>query len=488
MVRRDRKCKIDGVGGGRLGGVSRVVGLRWRGVAVAVVAAVALVSCTGEREDGFRPGSVDVADPYVPGSGNGGYDVDNYRLAVRYDPADDRLVGRAVVTATATQNLSRFNLDLSGLTVDSVTVDGASAEHRQADGELVVTPSRRLANLSRFTVEVSYAGVPTAVTDGVLGSGGFQHTDDGAIALGQPHSAATWFPVNDHPSDKATYDIEVTVPEGLAALSNGVPGERTTADGWTTWRWAERSPMASYLTTLVIGDYRVDVGTHSGKPMITAVPADMPATGPQARSLSRTGEIADYLAGLFGTYPFEAYGGVVVADPRIGYALETQARPVYGPGFFRSGEPNYGVVVHEVAHQWFGNSVALARWSDIWLNEGFASYAEWLWEEHDGGPSAQRNFEQQYAVTDWSRPTLDPGPGAMFSTAVYKRGALVVHALRRTVGDDDFFRILRTWTTERRDGTATTADFVALAERISGRQLGSFFDAWLTGTTAPALP
>ncbi|TCB97713.1 M1 family peptidase [Micromonospora zingiberis] len=467
-----------------------MVGRQVRAVAVAVVAAVALVSCTGigRDDDGFRPGSVDLADSYVPGSGNGGYDVDHYRLAVRYDPADDQLTGRAEVTATATQKLSRFNLDLAGLEVSSVTVDGAPARHRHADGELVVTPGQGLGTGSRFTVEVTYAGVPEAVTDGVLGGGGFQHTDDGAIALGQPHSAATWFPVNDHPSDKATYDIEVTVPDGLAALSNGVPGERTTAAGWTTWRWAERSPMASYLTTLVIGDYRVDSTTHDGKPLVTAVPTGMPATGPQARSLSRTGEIADYLATLFGPYPFEAYGGVVVADERIGYALETQSRPVYGPGFFRSGQPNYGVVVHELAHQWFGNSVALARWSDIWLNEGFASYAEWLWEEHDGGRSAQRNFELQYAGTDWTRRTLDPGPGQMFSSAVYKRGALAVHALRRTVGDDAFFEMLRAWTTERRDGTATTEDFVALAERISGRSLGPFFDTWLTGTTPPALP
>ncbi|MFV2099939.1 M1 family metallopeptidase [Micromonospora sp. LOL_024] len=470
-------------GGRRVAGAAALV--------AAVVAAVA-VSCTGERDmpesGGFRAGSVDLADPYVPGSGNGGYDVAHYRLGVRYDPADDRLTGRAEVSATATQGLSRFNLDLAGLDVSAVSVDGAPAEHRHADNELVVTPARGIVAGSSFTVDVTYAGVPEPIADSVLGSGGFQHTDDGAVALGQPHSAATWFPVNDHPSDKAAYDIEVTVPDGLAALSNGVPGERTSADGWTTWRWAERSPMASYLTTLVIGDYQVEIGDHAGKPLVTAVPEGLPATGPEAASMARTGEIADFLATCFGPYPFESYGGVVVADARIGYALETQARPVYGPGFFRDGEPNYSVVAHEMAHQWFGNSVALARWGDIWLNEGFASYAEWLWEEHDGGRSAQRNFEIQYAATDWSRRTLDPGPGQMFSTAVYKRGALTVHALRRTVGDDAFFEILRTWTAERRDGTATTADLVALADRVSGRSLGAFFDTWLTGTAPPALP
>ncbi|MEV1332929.1 M1 family metallopeptidase [Micromonospora costi] len=458
-------------------------------LAAALVVVLAASGCTPSDEDApFRPGSADLGDPYVPGHGNGGYDVGHYTLDVRYDPATDRLTGRAQLTATATQGLSRFNLDLAGLTVDRVTVDGAAAEHRRAGGELVVTPPHGLARGARFTVDVAYGGVPAPVTDGALGAGGFLHTDDGAIALGQPDSAATWYPVNDHPSDKATYDIAVTVPDGLTALSNGVPGPRSDENGWTTWRWSERSPMASYLTTLVIGNYRVATGTHAGRPMVTAVPAGEPETGPAATSLARTGEIADFLASRFGPYPFEAYGGIAVADDRIGYALETQSRPVYGPGFFMDGRPNPSVVAHELAHQWFGDSVSLTRWSDIWINEGFATYAEWLWDEHDGGRTAQRAFEAQYATTDWSEPSVDPGRDAMFGSAVYKRGALAVHALRRTVGDDTFFRILRAWTAERRDGNGSTQDLVALAERVAGRQLRPLFDAWLVGGSAPALP
>lgn len=246
--------------------------------------------------------------------------------------------------------------------------------------------------------------------------------------------------------------------------------------------------MASYLSTLVIGDYRVVTGTHAGRPMVTAVAASLPANGGAASSLARTGAIVDFLASRFGPYPFDSYGGIVVADDRIGYALETQSRPVYGPAFFADDQPNPSVVAHELAHQWFGDSVSLTWWSDIWLNEGFASYAEWLWEEHDGGRTAQRNFELQYAATDWSQPSVEPGRESMFGTAVYKRGALAVHALRRTVGDDTFFRLLRTWTSERAAGNATTSDLVALAERVAGRQLRPLFDAWLVGGSAPTLP
>ncbi|MGC5021753.1 M1 family metallopeptidase [Micromonospora sp. DT47] len=456
--------------------------------ALTCVAALGVGGCTRDDDGGFRPGAADAGDPYVPGHGNGGYDVSAYRLRVRYDPAADRLTGHATVTATATEALSRFNLDLVGLDVSRVSVAGAAAEHRRDGDELVVTPSRGLPRGAGFTVEVDYAGVPTAVKDGVLGNGGWLHTADGAIALGQPDSAATWFPVNDHPSDKATYQVEATVPDGLAAIGNGVPGKRSSADGWTTWRWTESSPMASYLTTLVIGDYRVTTGTHAGRPMVTAVAAGLPADGPAARSIARTGAIVDFLASRFGPYPFDAYGGIAIAEDRIRYALETQSRPVYGPGFFRAGRPDEAVVAHELAHQWFGDSVSVARWSDIWLNEGFATYAEWLWAEHTGGRTAQRAFELQYAATDWSKPSVDPGRAGLFGDAVYKRGALAVHALRRTVGDETFSRILRGWTAERKGGTATTADFVAYAERVAGRSLRLLFDAWLVGGIAPTLP
>nr|WP_310376614.1 M1 family metallopeptidase [Catenuloplanes atrovinosus] len=440
---------------------------------------------TASGGGGAGIGADGIGDPYFPRYGNGGYDVSHYGIQVRYDPKSDQLTGRVAITAAATMPLRRFNLDFTGLPISRAVVDGQPATARQQEAELEITPAAEITG--EFTVEIDYAGVPQPIK-AILGEGGFLHTDDGAIALGQPESASSWFPVNDHPLDKATFDLAATVPDGLAALSNGTPEGAETADGWTTWRWAERAPMAPYLATLVIGDYRITSSSHKNRPILTAVPKSVPAGGPAETAMARTTDVADFLETQFGPYPFESYGGVVVSDPRISYALETQSRPVYGPSFFRAGGDGTWVVAHELAHQWFGDSVSIGGWQHIWLNEGFATYAEWLWAEHDRKISVQSQFDQVYGVMDWSVPTGDPGPANIFSGAVYRRGALAVHALRLTVGDEAFFDILKTWTTERRNGNAVTADFISLAERVSGESLRPLFDAWLFGTTKPPLP
>ncbi|MEV0426044.1 M1 family metallopeptidase [Micromonospora sp. NPDC050495] len=437
----------------------------------------------------FAPGAPGAGDPYFPSYGNGGYDVGNYALKIRYDPATDRLSGTATLRATATANLSAFNLDLAGLTVRSVTVDGVKARHARSGDELVVTPATGLTSGNGFVAEIRYDGEPAALDNEALGGGGWLHTSDGAVALGQPESASTWFPVNDHPSDKATYDVEITVPKRLTAVGNGVPKGRTIRGDWITWSWSESAPMASYLAMVVIGKFRVTTAEHKGRPVFSAVTTKV-ADGAPDRSIARTVEVADYLESIFGPYPFDAYGGVVVADDRVRYALETQSRPVYSAGFFRQGD-NTGVVAHELAHQWYGDSVSLTRWQDIWLNEGLATYAEWLWAEHTGSSSVQHTFDQKYAGASgqvWRTPPGRPGVANLFSESVYERGGMAVHALRVAVGDSAFFTILRTWAAEQRHGNATIADFVALAERISRKKLDRLVDTWLYGTERPSAP
>jgi aminopeptidase N len=494
--------------------VARAKGARW---SAGLASLALLAACTpsppavtgppavGEcaavvaTEAPFNPGAPGLCDSYFPQAGNGGYDVADYHLDLTYDPATQTLRGSATITATATANLSRFNLDFVGPDIESVQVDGQPADIDQHDGELVVTPASPIPAGTSFTTVVRYAGRPRGYPEPTDASTGFLVTDDGAIALGQPQSAAAWFPVNDHPRDKATYTIAITVPSDLVALSNGVLESTTDSAqaGYTTWTWRESSPMAPYLATMVVGDYRVHESTHDGRPVVLGVHASLPPS--VDAQLARTTEVVDYLQTVFGPYPFDALGGIVV-DVTLGYALETQARPVYGPSFFRTpvAEDPSWVIAHELAHQWFGNSVAIHDWREIWLNEGFATYAEWLWNEHTGSPAGaaptvEGMFDLWYGLFDddspfWEVTPGDPGKQHLFDQAVYIRGAMTLHALRRTVGDDAFFRILSEWASRKRNSTATTAEFIALAEEIAGRQLDQLFQDWLYTPRRPPRP
>jgi aminopeptidase N len=435
------------------------------------------------------PGADGLGDTYYPKAGNGGYDVGNYDLDVKYEPATDTLTGAATITAIATANLSSFNLDLHGLTVQTVTVDGANATTARAGDELTVTPSKTLARGATFVTAVRYGGVPQPYQEDGLGQVGFLHNDDGEVAIGEPEVAASWYPVNDHPRDKATYTVKIAAPDGLAAISNGVLKNKQSAAGWTTWTWAESTPMASYLATMVVGNYRVRESTHDGKPVFIAVDSSLdPAIDTQ---LARTPQVVDFLESRFGPYPFDALGGIVIDDKRVRFALENQTRPIYSSSFFRDNEDASWVIVHELAHQWYGDSVSVNEWKEIWLNEGFATYAEWLWGENTGGQSAQKTFDTYFAQAEspiWKVPPGNPGKADLFDNSVYVRGGLTLHALRLAVGDDAFFKILKAWAAEKANGNATTPEFIALCERISGKQLDQLFNDWLYGKVRPPRP
>jgi aminopeptidase N len=459
---------------------------------IALATALVVAGCT--RPDGLarpmpaevaRPGAAGAGDEYFPAMGNGGYDVGKYVLKLRYDPGTDVLSGLATIEATATHALSRFNLDFSGFDIAALRVSGADATwQREGQRELVVTPAAPLASGTAFRVEVEYSGKP---------GGEFRHTVDGALAVGEPESASDWYPANEHPSDKAAYEFEITVPDTQTVIANGIFGGAIPADaGWHTVRWRATTPMAAYLSTLAIGRYRVFEEAFEGKPVYSAVDERIPAGGVADRALRRTGEVTAYLATRFGPYPFEALGGVITAE-RLGFALETQTRPVYESSFFRGTELEAtSIVAHEIAHQWFGDSVSVERWREIWLNEGFATYAQWLWEEHAGGPTAQQAFDDVYRApvsSDvWSPPPGDPSAPGLFADSVYVRGAMTVHALRLTIGDDAFFRLLPEWTASQRNATATTEEFVELAERVSGAQLDDLFQTWLYTEEKPPYP
>ena len=438
----------------------------------------------------FTPGAVGIGDPYVPNEGNGGYEVRSYDLDLRFNPKTDRLAGVATIEAMATQGLSAFNFDLYGLNVRSVLVDGERATFSRAPRELTVVPASGIPTASRFEVVVEYAGKPEILNDPHLGRSGWFNTADGAIVVGEPEAGMFWFPVNEHPSDKARMCSQVTVPKGLRAVSTGLPAAKPrTQNGWTTYSWCTRDPMASYLATVAIGTWRVDRSkTASGIPVLNYVDTGLPKK--TDRALGRTAEVVDFFAGKFGAYPFEAAGGIA-DDHTSYYALENQTRPTYDRATAKwSGLTS--IVAHEVAHQWYGDSVALRRWRDIWLNEGFASYAEWMWVEHDGGPSVARVFDAAYSrpagANFWKLQVSDPGYANLFNGPIYVRGAMTLHALRLTVGRHDFSKIMRTWARRHENGHATTSGFTRLAERVSGESLDAFFTDWLVDQDKPADP
>ena len=464
--------------------------------AVATGALLALLVAAPASAGGprFTPGAPGIGDDYYPTYGNGGYDVAHYDLDVTYVPDTDMLTGHATLTARATQNLSRFNLDLVGLTVDSVRVDGKAAGWSRSGGELTVRPRKGLRDGHRFTVDVRYHGVPETFTiPGTTLEAGFMHTDDGAMIAGQPEVSAAWYPVNDHPRDRATYSFEVTVPAGLEVIANGLfRGERTRR-GWSTWRWEATTPMISYLATASIGQFDIQWGRHDGKPMIIAMDVDL-APDFAGDAVGRTGEITDFFERFLGPYPFESNGAIVDDHPPLVFALENQTRPIYAASWFAPGVDvaETGVVAHEIIHQWFGDLVAVDRWQDIWLSEGYGKYAEWLWSEESGQQTAQELFDFYYGapltVPIWSPPPGDPGVENLFGGSVYYRGAMTQHALRVTVGDDAYWRIARAWIAQNRYATGTTEEYIALAERVSGRDLGDFFQAWLFTEGKPPYP
>ena len=426
-------------------------------------------------------GSAGVGDNYFPKMGNGGYDVGKYGIELDYDPVTDELIGETTISANAKKPLRSFHLDYRGPEITQLKVNGTKAPHRRRGQELIVRPKDGPVE-GGFSVKVAYEGTPGTVTDPDGSTEGWTTTPDGAAALGEPLGSTAWFPCNNHPTDKATYTIDITVPSGVTAVSNGtLVSQDDLGGGLQEFRWQVNDPMPTYLATVAIGVFTVTEETVAGIDSYTAVdPLAGPATG-----LDNSEAAIEFLADNFGAYPFEATGAIVDLNPTLGYALETQTRPYY------SLAPGETTVVHELAHQWYGDSVTLGRWKDIWLNEGFAAYAEWMWEEHNGGPTTEETFDDLYATAGsdddfWNPKPGDPKPAGLFDETVYTRGAMTLEVIRQRIGGGDFGKLLKRWHSKYAGGHATTPKLKRLAERISGEQLDRVFRDWLYTAGKPA--
>jgi aminopeptidase N len=451
--------------------------LRIGRAALIAVAAGSLAVAPEATAQGAMPGSSGLGDPYFPGSGNGGYDAAHYDLAIDYAPRSERLEATARILATASQDLSQFNLDFRGPRITRITVQGQPAAFRRRGQELIVTPPAAIPAGTEFEVVVGYAGrVGPIRGPGGLSEGWFP-TGDGAFVAGEPRGSPTWFPCNDIPTDKATYLIRITVPNGRKAFANGILVDRIRQGSNTTFVWRQDEPMATYLATATNGRFELETSTIGGIPSYVAV--DPREAAASRRSLRKLPAILELLESEFGPYPFSSTGAIVDKARFVGYALETQTMPIYDRA------PDEVLVVHELAHQWFGDSVTPERWQEIWLNEGFATWAEWLWIAHRDGQPIERTFNAFYRTPAsekgfWNPPPGDPGgPKHLFDGTVYVRGAMTLEALRQRVGDPVFKSILRRWAAEHQYANASTAEFTALAEEESGQELDAFFADWL---------
>ncbi|MGW4929286.1 M1 family metallopeptidase [Agromyces sp. NPDC004153] len=463
----------------------------------------------------YTAGADGAGDPYFPYSGNGGYDAQHYDLDVRYTlpeatgPLEGHLEGTATIDLVATQDLDRFNLDLRDMDVTALSVDGKAAAEVavpaagvEVDGaaywqvqdddariwELTVQPRPKIKAGQHVQVVVEYEGTTTQPEDIEGALYGWVTMRDGAMVVSEPEGSMTWYPVSDHQTDKATYSFAITVPQGKVAVANGTQSKPAeTADGWTTWFWDAPDAQASYLTTASVGDFvlRPTYYSTSGVPIIDAVDANLtpPRLATTNASLARQVEMIDFFESRFGPYPFGS-AGAIVDDDTVFYALETQTRPVY------SRQASEGTVAHEIAHQWFGNAVSPEGWKDIWLNEGWATYATWLWNEEEGDATAQESYNEWYAEEPadsdyWELQIGDPQPLGLFQGPVYDRGAGTLHALRLEVGDDAFFEGAQLWLDRYDDSTGSAEDFQAVYEEVSGQDLDDFFQTWLYDQEKP---
>jgi aminopeptidase N len=458
------------------------------------------------------PGSRSLGDPLLPLLGNGGYDVQHYDLNLNYDPVANSMTSTAAIEAKATQDLSEYSLDFRGLTVTAVTVGGQPAANVAREGDkLIITPPAAILNGSTFTTVVAYNGVPVQIEDPDESLEGWLRSSDGAFSVNEPMGAMSWYPNNNHPTDKARFDITVTVPSTHTALGNGELVAKTdNGDGTTTWHWREAYPMATYLSTATVGvfDYTMTLAPtargFSGSPLElhNAIDSSYSATQKATvnTTLAREDQITTFMTGLYGPYPFDSVGAVVDRLSGVGYVLEVQTKI-----HFPTNNVSANTLAHEIAHQWFGNSVSLKSWQHLWLNEGWATWSQWNWtNKFNNGITPAQQFLNNYNQTSnpgrWNlAPATFPDPANLFSPSFtnYTRGAMTIEALRQIIGEDPFAELTRTWLSENRDKNVDTQDFIALAKRIARDRSGfeasnlakldTFFQQWLYTPGKPTM-
>lgn len=421
-------------------------------------------------------------DPYYPQTGNLGYDVQHYTLDLNVDVAENFIAASVDINAVAQETLSRLILDFSGFNIHTVSVNGSEPSFARTDNKLIVNLDSAITAEQSFNLKVDYTGIPQGLADPATPwrETGWLNYDKSIFVAGAPSGAMAWFPGNHHPLDKAQYTFRITTSNDYVAAANGLLEERIVGDTSTTHIWQHRLPMSSHLAAVYIGQFEVAQEVAAAIPITNYFPADLSSEARQA--FARTPEMIRFYESMFGPYPFESYGVVVVKDPMFP-ALENQTLSVFGVAAVQEA-----AAAHELVHQWFGDSVTISRWQDMWLSEGFATYFSALWLAETEGPQAFDNYMNGIYTSLESMPPIriaDPGVERLYDIGIYFRGAWTLHSLRLRLGDETFFNIIKAYATRFQYGNASTDDFIAVAEELSGEDLESFFDAWLYQSAVP---
>ena len=433
---------------------------------------------------GFGP-PTGYGDSIYPLLGDAGLDVTHYDLSVTSDPRQDAISGRTVLSVTALHDLRQISLDFAGPKVLGVKLGGEAVRHAQVGEKLLILPTTPVAADTAFTLTVAYSGTPALHYDASTGGGlrlGWITQAGGSYVLSEPDGAHTFFPCNDVPADGASYSLHLDVPAGYTTVASGVQTRQVTASGRTRTDFELAQPIPTYALTVHVGKLKLETQAGpAGVQIRNAFPVGLPEN--VKATFAQTPAMIGLLADWFGPYPYPVYGVAVSADPQIP-ALETATLSTFPA---RPEQPT--TALHELAHQWFGNSLRLGDWSDIWLNEGFATYAELLWAQSQGQDGAAM-LERWYArlARAPARGLVATQPGQLFDSSSYFRGALALHALRVAVGEDRFRQILKRYVNDFAGRSVRTADVLGVVRSIGGQAAVDAMQPWLVGPALPPFP
>ncbi|WP_347039700.1 M1 family metallopeptidase [Glutamicibacter halophytocola] len=428
-----------------------------------------------------------ILDEYTKHHGSPDYTVEHYDVNLVVKLASNHLDGRAMLRIRALVDLNEIALNLNGLKIIKATCQGRKVSVAKKHHRVVVSTPNRVKAGEHIELNLRYGGNP-AVDNGPWGEVGWEELTDGILVSGQPVGASTWFPCNDHPSHKSSYRFEVSTDAGYRVVANGDLLSQRRSASRSTWIYEQREPMATYLATLQIGRYAEIVFDRGHHLLAYSVPGnDLAVRG----AFAKQGQMAEIFERKFGPYPFENYK-IVVVDDELEIPLEAQGMSIFGRNHLSLDWEAQRLIAHEFAHQWFGNSLTPAGWKDIWLNEGFACFSEWVYSEHCGAMPMEQRARSAWEKLNALPQDLvigDPGPEDMFDDRVYKRGALALYALLKELGDEAFYEMLRDWTGTYQHGSVDAKKFGKhLKKHAPGIETDEILHNWLSELQLPPFP